>query len=191
MRYPRTIITALAACCVALGALSSTVHADPIPAAPTKIYLPLITAPAGVQTAEQQSTAAQILSLINAERAEANCPALVSDPKLTAAAQGHTEDMAANNFFDHRGSAGTTVSDRVTAAGYTWRRVGENIAAGYGAPAAVVAGWMASPGHRANILNCAYAHTGIGYVYDPDDGPLTDGDGPYHRYFTQVFGSPR
>lgn len=191
MRNTRTIAAALVACVIALASLAGSVGAQPSPAAPTRIYLPLVTAPPGIQTAEQQAMAAQILALINAERSRAGCSALAGDQKLTAAAQSHSRDMAANNFFNHRGSAGTTVSDRVTAAGYTWRSVGENIAAGYGDAAQVVAGWMASPGHRANILNCAYAHSGIGYVHDPNDGPLVSGDGPYYRYWTQVFGTPR
>lgn len=185
------IVLALVVCLLTVSARTVEVGAQATPEATSRIYLPLLKGPAGIQTPDEQAVAAQVISLINAERARAGCGPLAADPRLTAAAQGHSEDMAANDFFDHRGSAGTTVSDRVTAAGYTWRRVGENIAAGYQGAAAVVAGWMESPDHRANILNCAYAHTGVGYVYDPGDGTLDDGDGPYFRYWTQVFAAPR
>lgn len=191
MRYASTIIMTFVVCMLALATLAHTVQAEPLPAAPTTIYLPLITGASGIQTAEQQAVAAQVLALINAERARGGCSALTTDQKLTAAAQSHSRDMASNNFFDHRGSTGSMVGDRVTAVSYSWRSVGENIAAGYGDAAEVVAGWMASPGHRASILNCAYVHTGIGYLHDPNDGKLADGDGPYYRYWTQVFGAPR
>lgn len=190
MRLTAALVTFLAICVFAFASLADTAHAQTALAA-SNVYLPLLKGTPGVQTSEQQEMASQVLALINAERAKAGCAAVSVDQKLTAAAQGHSADMATNNFFDHRGSAGTQVSDRITAAGYAWRAVGENIAAGYSTPADVVAGWMESPGHRANILNCSYVHTGIGYVYDPADAPLAGSGWPYRYYWTQVFAAPR
>ncbi len=44
----------------------------------------------------------------------------------------------------------------------TYRLAGENIAAGYQTPSAVLEGWLGSPGHRANIENCGFTHHGVG-----------------------------
>jgi hypothetical protein len=88
--------------------------------------------------------------------------------------------MASHDLFDHTGSNGSYFADRVSAAGYPWRAVGENIAAGYPTAAAVVAGWMGSPGHRAIILSAAYRHFGVGYAF----GASTT----YGHYYTADFG---
>lgn len=176
--------------CIALG-VAAHAHADPAaPASATRIYLPLVTGLPGVQTAEQQQIAGRVLALVNAERARVGCAPLSMDVKLVAAAQGHSNDMANNNFFAHIGSEGSSVSERANAAGYSWGRLGENIAAGQSSPEAVMAGWMASPGHRDNILDCRYVHTGIGFVYQADDKPLGNNSVPYYRYWTQVFAAP-
>ena len=71
--------------------------------------------------------------------------------------------MADNNYFSHTSRNGRTPLDRIKASGFTpvsaWA---ENIAMGYPTPADVVTGWMNSAGHRANIMNCAYTHAGVG-----------------------------
>ena len=131
--------------------------------------------------------AAQVVELANGHRVDAGCAPLAVDERLVAAAQGHSEDMATNDFFSHTGSDGSSPWDRMQAEGYHWSRAAENIAAGYATPEDVVAGWMNSPGHRANILNCALVDTGVGYVYLTDDG----GDVNYHHYWTHLFGAPR
>ncbi|MEL7209824.1 MAG: CAP domain-containing protein, partial [Actinomycetota bacterium] len=121
-------------------------------------------APAPPATGGDGAIQQQILQLTNAERAKAGCPALSLDSRLTAAADGHAEDMAANNYFDHRGRNGSSLGSRVTAAGYDWRRVGENIAAGQRDAEAVLRSWMGSSGHRANILDCRFGELGVGYA---------------------------
>lgn len=77
--------------------------------------------------------------------------------------------MASADYFDHVGPRGDTPSERMRAAGYLagaqFFEVGENIAYGTGwmaTPRAIVAAWMASPGHRANILDPDFRDTGIG-----------------------------
>ncbi|NEX63474.1 CAP domain-containing protein [Noviherbaspirillum sp. 17J57-3] len=84
--------------------------------------------------------------------------------RLFDAAAAHAQDMAANNYFSHVSLDGTTFSQRITAAGYAWSAVGENIAAGQTTPAEVMAAWLASPGHCANIMNAAYTEVAVACV---------------------------
>ena len=105
--------------------------------------------------------AGEVVDLTNAERAKAGCPALQVDPRLTAAAQLHSEDMAANNYFSHTSLDGRSFVDRIRAQGYPSPGA-ENIAKGYRTAAAVMAGWMGSDGHRRNILNCSLRAIGVG-----------------------------
>ena len=96
----------------------------------------------------------EVLRLVNIERANAGVAALKQNSGLTSASQACANRMAAANSMTHSPAA-------VPAGFHTW---GENIAQGYGSAAAVVAGWMGSSGHRANILNPAFTSMGIGYV---------------------------
>jgi uncharacterized protein YkwD len=140
--------------------------------------LVLLAVPASAQTAPQWAN--DILALTNAERAKAGCPALALDARLSKAAQAHTDEMARTGDLTHTGANGSDVGDRATAAGYIWRGIAENIAAGQPTPSEVVKSWMTSPGHRQNILNCTYRHLGAGYVRVSDQ---------YGHYWTQVFGA--
>jgi uncharacterized protein YkwD len=125
---------------------------------------------------------AEVVARTNAERARHGLPPLTPEPMLAAAAQAHSVDMAARRFFDHRNPEGLQVSDRVEAFGYRYATVAENIAAGQPTPAAVVEGWMNSPGHRRNILSADVTQIGIGFAPSSDI---------YGCYWTQVFGTPR
>ncbi|MBW0132717.1 CAP domain-containing protein [Pseudonocardia abyssalis] len=118
--------------------------------------------------------AAQVVELTNAERADAGCDPLVTDPRLAAAAQGHAEDMSAGGYFDHVSRDGRRFDDRIGAQGYP-SPGGENIARGQETAAEVVQGWMDSPGHRRNIENCDFTAIGVGFA---DDG----------NYWVQNFG---
>ncbi|MFE5937187.1 CAP domain-containing protein [Streptomyces sp. NPDC056470] len=122
--------------------------------------------------------AAEVVRLVNVERAAAGCKALTVDAGLTEAAQEYTDDMAATGNFSHTGTDGSQPQDRIEAAGYTWSRSGENIAKGQADAAAVMDAWMHSPGHRANILNCGFTEIGVGV--STDGGP----------WWTQDFGTP-
>lgn len=139
------------------------------------------------ESAPETDFATEVVALVNQERAAAGCSPLAVDPLIENAALAHSRDMARNDFFSHTGSDGSSPADRVTAQGYEWTRLGENIAAGYTSPAAVVAGWMDSPGHRANILNCDFTETGVGYYYLENDSGETN----YHHYWTHDFARPR
>ena len=127
--------------------------------------------------------AAQVVELVNRERASAACPALAVHDTLMRVAQAHAQDMADNDFFDHTGSDGRSTFQRLLDAGYSYRLAAENIAAGVATPAEAVAFWMDSPGHRANILNCALRETGVGFVADPGDSLN------YGTYWVQTFGT--
>ncbi|MFE2512963.1 CAP domain-containing protein, partial [Streptomyces naganishii] len=140
----------------------------PTPSAPSAP--PAQPAPAGA--------VAQVVALVNQERAKAGCGALTEDPQLDAAAQGHSDDMAARDFFDHTNPDGKDPGQRITAAGYRWSTYGENIARGQQTPESVMNSWMNSPGHRANILNCSFKDIGVG-VHKGSGGP----------WWTQDFGT--
>ncbi|MFI1165468.1 CAP domain-containing protein [Streptomyces sp. NPDC020801] len=113
-------------------------------------------------TATASGTTARIVELVNAERAQAGCSPLTLNATLTKVAQAHSEDMAAHQNMSHSGSDGSSPGDRITRAGYLWSTYGENVAYGYATPEQVMAAWMASPGHKANILNCAFKEIGVG-----------------------------
>jgi len=120
------------------------------------------------------------LCLLNGERADRGLKALALDRDLQQAALGHGNDMVDHRYFAHDGRDGSRPADRIRSAGYlrsggAWR-IGENLAWGTGdlaTPRAIMAAWMASPGHRANILQRAYREIGFGVVAgnpDSDNG---------------------
>jgi uncharacterized protein YkwD len=141
------------------------------------------TTPSTAAPAPSGGVTAQVVTLTNAERAKAGCGPLAVDATLTAVAQAHSQDMATNNYFDHNSQDGRTPFDRMTAAGYRYSTAAENIAAGQRTPQDVMTAWMNSPGHRANILNCALKEIGVGYA--------TASSSQYGAYWTQDFGTPR
>ena len=106
----------------------------------------------------------QVVQLVNAQRARVGCRALVVDARLARAAQAHSADMAKRRYFSHTSLDGRTFVQRIRAQGYRGTRLGENIAAGYRTPSAVMTAWMKSPGHRANILQRRFREVGIGVV---------------------------
>jgi uncharacterized protein YkwD len=122
----------------------------------------------------------QVVVLVNQERAKVGCRPLTADSRLTAAARGHSQDMAVRNYFDHNTPEGITPWTRITNAGYHFSTAAENIAAGQTTPAQVMDAWMNSDGHRKNILNCNLRDIGVGLAYNAKHTP----------YWTQDFGSP-
>lgn len=135
-----------------------------------------------------------MLARVNQWRASgANCgshgsfgpaAALSWNDKLTQAATGHSVDMMSNNFFSHTGSNGSTLAQRIEAAGYSWSSIGENIAAGQTSINTVVDGWVASPGHCANIMNPQFQHVGVACVRGAAGNT-------YSTYWTMELGRPR
>ncbi|MGQ0428979.1 MAG: CAP domain-containing protein [Gammaproteobacteria bacterium] len=108
---------------------------------------------------------------------------LAPSEALRRAALAHAADMAARGVLHHSGHDGTTPAERVTRAGYRWRFTGENIAAGQPTPEQVVAGWLESPRHCANIMDPDFTEMGVAFAFESgsDKG----------IYWTQVFAAPR
>lgn len=90
--------------------------------------------------------------------------------------------MAVNNFFSHTGLDGRSAAQRVSAAGYGWRAVGENIAAGQRDVNAAMSGWLASAGHCANIMNSQFQDVAVACVSQAGTA--------YGRYWTMVLARP-
>ncbi|MFI9117927.1 CAP domain-containing protein [Streptomyces bikiniensis] len=160
------------------------------PAAPKTAAAPTTEAPAPkpttrapVRKAAPSSTAnrndaaeAEVLRLVNNERATVGCTPVTADARLASLAGAFSADMAARGFFDHTDPDGDTPWARAQQAGVP-TLAGENIARGQADAAAVMESWMNSDGHRANILNCDFKTMGVG-VYFGDGGP----------WWTQDFG---
>ncbi len=163
---------------------------------PSHVFAPgvytvrLVVRDASGDTAEDQTVVAvasyddEVIRLVNVERDSAGGLApLKGESHLAAAALRHSNDMATNmvTYIDHVGTDGSTFDQRIREAGYlSYTALAENIAAGYSTPAAVMAGWMGSSGHRANILNTNLREIGVSYVY---------GNAGYRHYWTQDFGA--
>lgn len=103
---------------------------------------------------------AAVLCLVNQQRTSRGLPALSEDDRLDRSAEGWTQTMVSSHQFTH----GSDFATRISAAGFDWSYAGENIATGFPTPAAVVKGWMASPGHCRNILDPGFSRIGIGEV---------------------------
>ena len=144
---------------------SEIIDANPQVADPDLIYpgdvLTIPETDASVRAYEQE-----VIRLVNAERAKCGLAALTEDWELSRVARYKSQDMHDNRYFAHSSPTYGTPFQMIRAFGLSYRTAGENIAMGYATPAAVVAGWMNSEGHRANILNSAYTKIGVGYVAD-------------------------
>ena len=125
----------------------------------------------------------EIVVRTNAERKKLGLPALERNAPLMNAAQLQANQMATVSRMAHElpDAEYPSLDARLDAVGYRRRATGENVAEGYPSGAAVVAGWMTSPGHRANIVSTHFTEMGAG-VATAKNG---------HRFYAQVFGSPR
>lgn len=124
--------------------------------------------------------AAEVLKLVNQERAKVGAPALKLHQGLTDAAVIKSKDMADNNYFSHQSPTYGSPFDLLRSRGISYTAAGENIAAGQSSAASVMNSWMNSPGHKANILSTNFTHIGIG-IYK---------GGSYGIYHTQLFIRP-
>ncbi|MGW1273046.1 CAP domain-containing protein [Streptomyces sp. NPDC002491] len=131
---------------------------------------------APVTVSAETQAAAEVLKLVNEERAKVGCSAVSANSALSDLAEKFSDDMAARGFFDHTDPDGATPWDRAAKAGISGLG-GENIARGQSDAAAVMEAWMNSPGHKANILNCDFKTLGVG-VHFGSGGP----------WWTQDFG---
>lgn len=102
----------------------------------------------------------EFASIVNDYRASVGCGRLVWDDRLASAAKAHSDDMRSRKYVDHVSPDGVDFVDRLQKAGYS--SGAENIAAGHGLASGALKAWVASPTHRANLDNCAYAFHGAG-----------------------------
>jgi uncharacterized protein YkwD len=135
----------------------------------------------GHQSASAQS---DLVTLINAYRADNGVQTVSSNGALAAAATWMAGDMAARNYIAHISSDGRSPTQRISAFGYpaTSMYTGENLGAGYGAAGAVLAGWQASAAHNAVLLNPNYNAIGVGLVYNASS--------TYKWFWAADFGGP-
>jgi uncharacterized protein YkwD len=154
------------------------------PAAPAQASLTAAAqrelSPAQVSTSTTAPFQQQVLALINQNRRRGGCGNLTLDRRLIEAAFGHATDMARRDYFAHESPNGDSPGDRVTDAGFQWSRYGENIARGPASAYEVVNGWMHSPEHRENIMDCRFQEMGVGVAFDGDK----------ESYWVQDFGTP-
>ena len=129
------------------------------------------------QQVAQGDYKAQVVAIMNQERANAGVGGISQNASLDAVAQIRAQEIAQS--FSHTRPNGTSCFTVLDEGGIAYMTAGENIAAGYGDPASVMSGWMNSPGHRANILNGSFGQVGIGYYTDPNSG--------YGTYWVQIF----
>jgi uncharacterized protein YkwD len=126
--------------------------------------------------------AGRAASLISAYRAENGLGPVRVNSQLVAAASKHSRAMGTRDKIDHR--IGGSLAKRVTAAGYRWGAVAENLAAGYSSVDDAMAGWKRSSGHRRNLLNPYATEIGIAAV-------ATSSDARYPNYWTLILAMPQ
>ena len=139
--------------------------------------------PAGIQ--------AEVLQRVNAFRASGAVCGGVAYPaagalswhtNLLQAAKGHATDMATNNYFSHTGQDGRSPDQRVLAAGYSYSRMGENIAAGQTSVESAMAGWIASASHCQNMMTPDFRDIAVACVRNDA--------ARYHLYWVMEMGRP-
>jgi hypothetical protein len=133
-------------------------------------------------------SASGLLSSTNAARSSNGVKSLKSNSKLAAAAQAKANDMAARNYWSHNTPDGKSPWTFVVAKGYSYQKLGENLATGFSSEQATINGWMASPPHRENILDSAFTEVGFGYANNPD---YTSGGGGPMTIVVAFYGKPQ
>jgi uncharacterized protein YkwD len=144
----------------------------------TLLGMVMVASPASAAGADVAKLQGDIVYLTNKQRSLHGCGALRVDARLTAASTAHSAFMAQSGAFSHIGRGGSNFAFRIKTAHYP-RPFSENIAFGYRTGVDVVKAWMASPEHRANMLNCKATTVGVGAVFSANGTP----------YFTQDFGN--
>lgn len=159
--------------------------------APPPAPEPVVEAPPPARPTPRPTPPARSLSTIvdtvfiltNRERVRASLTPVRRNAELARAAQLQAEQMAAAGKLAHDipGSRYPTLASRLKLVGYQYRAIGENVAEGYTSGAALMASWMTSAPHRANILSARFTETGVGMARSKSG----------RTYTAQVFGRPR
>jgi uncharacterized protein YkwD len=120
----------------------------------------------------------QVLALTNRARAQARrCGStpyaaagpLVPSAKLSQVALAYAREMARWQFMEHTGRDGSSPAQRISRSGYRWSEVGENLASGIMRPEDVIAGWLSSPEHCANLMDPLFQEFGVAFAVNPHD----------------------
>jgi len=157
-----------------------------------KAWLVLAQAFSPPAPADEPAVQAQVLALVNQARGQARqcgprafaaVGPLRLSAQLSTIAAGHAEDMARHSYFSHTGRDGNQAADRATRAGYAWRSVGENLAAGQTRAEEAVQGWLKSPGHCANLMQSDFTEMGLAYAVNLQ--------APAGIYWAQLLARPR
>ncbi|MBI2588706.1 hypothetical protein HYW35_00645 [Candidatus Saccharibacteria bacterium] len=124
-----------------------------------------------------QMSVKDLLTETNDMRALNNVSSLKLNQNLNAAAQAKANDMAKRNYWSHTTPDGNQPWIFVANQNYSYQKLGENLAAGFGDSKAAVKGWMSSAGHRQNLLDPLFSEAGFGFANNPDyaanGGPMT------------------
>jgi len=126
--------------------------------------------PAEIYRSELQTDfESRVAALVNQERAKEGLPGLQLASYISEVARVKARDLRDRRYFSHQSPTYGSPFDMMETFGINYSYAGENIAKGHGSPQAVMDGWMASPGHRDNILNKHYKEIGVGFVKDASD----------------------
>lgn len=113
----------------------------------------------------------KMYELVNRERIKAGLNPLTRNAKLDASAKAKCDDMVTRDYWGHEDPNGRMAWHYLAENGYSYKIAGENLAKKYKTNAGVVAGWMSSPGHKANILRAEYTESGMAGCNSTDDQP--------------------
>ena len=122
-------------------------------------FLAIVLSWGSISPANSATWQEQMLTSLNAIRADKGLKPLTMCKSLTQSAQNYAKTMATQDFFSHEGKDGSTLGQRIQNAGYKWRNsrtasgIAENIAAGQGSVKAVMKDWKNSTGHFENMNN--------------------------------------
>ena len=137
--------------------------------------------PTCLETARGDEWRDEVVRLVNLERARAGLVPVVQNQTLEDQATRYACEMIYYDFFAHENPfTGSHLADRAAEFGYDYQMIGENLAAGQSTPAQVMADWMASEGHKRNILEPNFTELGVG----------VRSGGTYGTYWVQEFGRP-
>jgi uncharacterized protein YkwD len=154
-----------------------------------KVWIVLAAPLEAPAASDADAVSRKLLALVNEARSgQRRCgwkrfdavPPLALSAPLQRAAAAHAADMAARGVMGHAGGDGSTPAERATRAGYAWRFVGENVASGQSTPEQVVAEWLGSAHHCANLMSADFTEMGVAFAAS-------------HAgvFWAQVFGRPR
>lgn len=158
-----------------LGVATGSLQGQPVTAFVLALHRCTVERRQAGELEELEAVRAAVVERVNHHRRQNQRQPVRRDPRLAAAAQDHAEDLLRRSYYDHRSPEGGTPASRARGAGYIhFSLVAENIAKGLFTPAEAVDRWMASAGHRRNVLRRRATATGLGVAVGPGDQECFD-----------------